>query len=51
MTSATFTKKDYEKLLKLIREFHETDSIVASVDATKLIIKGILTNKLIIKML
>lgn len=51
MTSATFTKKDYETLLKLIREFHETDSIVASVDATKLIIKGILTNKLIIKML
>lgn len=51
MTSATFTKKDYETLLKLIREFHETDSIVASVDATKLIIKGILTNKLVIKML
>lgn len=51
MTKSTFTKKDYEKLLKLIQEYHETSSIVASVDATRLIIKGILTNKLVIKML
>jgi hypothetical protein len=51
MTKSTFTKKDYDKLLKLIQEYHETSSIVASVDATRLIIKGILTNKLVIKML
>lgn len=51
MTKSTFTNKDYEKLLKLIQEYHETSSIVASVDATRLIIKGILTNKLVIKML
>ena len=51
MTKSTFTKKDYEKLLKYIQEYHETNNITASVDATQLIIKGILTNKLIIKML
>lgn len=51
MSKYTFDKKDYETLLKLIREYHETSSITASVDATQLIIKGILTNKLIIKML
>lgn len=51
MTKSTFTKKDYEKLLKYIQEYHETNNITASIDATQLIIKGILTNKLIIKML
>lgn len=51
MTKSTFTKKDYELLLKLIQDYHETNSITSSVDATQLIIKGILTNKLIIKML
>lgn len=51
MGKSTFTKKDYDTLLKCIREFSETNSITASVDATQLIIKGILTNKLIIKML
>ena len=51
MSKSTFTKKDYDRLIKLIQEFHETNSLVAAVDATKLIIKGILTNKLIIKML
>lgn len=51
MTKSTFTKKDYELLLKYIQEYHETNSITSAVDATQLIIKGILTNKLIIKML
>lgn len=50
MTSKTFTKKDYEMLLKKIKEYGETSSIKASTDATTLIIKGILTNRLIIKM-
>lgn len=50
MSKSTFDQKDYEMLIKLIREYHETNSITASVDATQLIIKGILTNKLIIKM-
>jgi hypothetical protein len=51
MTKSTFTKKDYDKLLKLIQNYHETASITASVDATQLIIKGILTGKLVIKMI
>ena len=51
MTRSTFTKKDYEKLLKLITSYHETCSIPDATDAMQLIIKGILTNKLIIKML
>lgn len=51
MTKTTFTKKDYEKLLKLITHYHETASIPDATDAIQLIIKGILTNKLIIKML
>ena len=46
MTKSVFTQKDYELLLKNIRAYHETNSIVASVDATQLIIKGILTGKL-----
>lgn len=48
MTKSTFTQKDYDLLLKLIREFHETNSITASVDATQLIIKGVLTGKLVL---
>lgn len=51
MTKSTFTKKDYDLLLKLIQDYHETNNITSSVDATQLIIKGILANKLIIKML
>ena len=51
MTKSTFTKKDYDKLLKLIQDYHETNSITSSVDATQLIIKGILTGKLVIKMI
>ena len=50
MSKSTFDKKDYEMLLRYIREYHETRSITACVDAVQLIIKGILTNKLIIKM-
>lgn len=46
MTKTTFTQKDYDLLLKYIREYHETNSNTASVDATQLIIKGILTGKL-----
>ena len=51
MTRSTFTKKDYEKLLNHITKYHETCSIPDATDAMQLIIKGILTNKLIIKML
>lgn len=50
MTKQTFTQKDYETLIKMITRFHETSDITASVDATNLLIKGILTNKLVIKM-
>lgn len=50
MTKQTFTQKDYETLIKLITRYHETNDITASVDVTNLIIKGILTNKLVIKM-
>ena len=49
MTKSTFTAKDYDQLLKYIREYHETSSITASVDATQLIIKGILTGKLVLQ--
>lgn len=49
MTKSTFTKKDYDNLLKLIQDYHETASITSSVDATQLIIKGIITGKLVIK--
>ena len=48
MTKSTFTKKDYDNLLKVIQDYHETSNITSSVDATQLIIKGILTGKLII---
>ena len=50
MTKSTFTKKDYDNLLKYIQDYHETASITSSIDATQLIIKGILTGKLVIKM-
>lgn len=50
MTKSTFTKKDYDKLLKLIQNYHETSSITSAVDAVQLIIKGILTGKLVIKL-
>lgn len=50
MTKSTFTKKDYDNLLKFIQDYHETSSITSSIDATQLIIKGILTGKLVIKM-
>lgn len=50
MTKGTFTQKDYDRLLKEIRNFHETNAIVSAVYAVKLIIKGILTHKLELKL-
>lgn len=50
MTSKKFTKKDYDNLLKAIQNYHEKQDLTASVDACELIIKGILTGNLIIKM-
>lgn len=49
MAKGIFTKRDYERLLDLIRKYHETNSIASATDAMRLIIKGILTGKLTIK--
>lgn len=49
MAKSTFNQKDYDKLLDLIQDYHETASITSAVDATQLIIKGILTGRLSLK--
>lgn len=50
MNKTTFNQKDYDQLLELIRNYHETNAIVSAVDAVELIIKGILTGRLSIKL-
>ena len=49
MTSKKFTKKDYDNLLKAIQNYHLRQDITASVEVCELIIKGILTGNLVIK--
>lgn len=50
MNKTTFNQKDYDQLLELIRNYHDTNAIVSAVDAVELIIKGILTGRLSIKL-
>lgn len=50
MTKSTFTKTDYDKLLKSIQKYHETNDLTYSVTVVELIIKGILTHKLEMKL-
>lgn len=50
MSKNTFSQKDYDQLLNLITNYHETSAIVSAVDAMELIIKGILTGRLSIKL-
>lgn len=50
VNKTTFNQKDYDQLLELIRNYHETNAIVSAVDAMELIIKGILTGRLSIKL-
>lgn len=50
MTKSTFTKTDYDKLLKSIQKYHETNDLTHSVTVVELIIKGILTHKLELKL-
>ena len=50
MNKTTFNQKDYDQLLELIRNYHETNALVSAVDAMELIIKGILTGRLSIKL-
>lgn len=50
MSKNTFSQKDYDQLLNLISNYHETSAIVSAVDAMELIIKGILTGRLSIKL-
>ena len=50
MTKSTFTKTDYDKLLKSIQKYRERDDLTHSVTAVELIIKGILTHKLELKL-
>ena len=50
MTKSTFSKSDYDRLLKEIQNYHATCSITSALDAVQLIIKGILTHKLELKL-
>ena len=50
MNKTTFNQKDYDQLLNLITDYHETNAIISAVDAMELIIKGILTGRLSIKL-
>jgi len=51
MKKNNFSDKDYDKLLKCINNYHVNNDITASVEVCDLLIRGIVSGKLIIKMI
>ena len=50
MTKKEFTKKDYDNLLKALQDYHQNQDLMASIEVCELLIKGILTSRLVIKL-